>query len=348
MNHQQQATKRKSYGLVGQPLAAARKTLATATALLLILTALPQPTARASSPSASATLVCTPKSRIRGSHRFGESRIGHLPEINQDKHQGWGVCGRKIASDPLVYAYDGQGSVRLLTDENGAVTDMYTLDAFGNLTGSTGVTSNNFLYAGQQLDPDLGFYYLRARYASTTKGRFVSMDISEGLIFNPLSLRKYLYGEANPINNVDPSGLFASSLTETTTVTATRSQVAAALSEIAYASSNFLRFVRVAFLVGVTTYALLQQGDGVPSSSPTPGSASEPQPASQPEPSPQPPSTGTTTPYDSGNAVNLDTSTAEAFGMITSRLGGHPDLPGIIAAIGGRQMLCVIRRDLSF
>src|SRR6185295_5612139 len=49
------------------------------------------------------------------------------------------------------YGYDGQGSVRLLTDSAGAVTDTYTYDAFGNLLARTGSTPNDYLYAGEQL-----------------------------------------------------------------------------------------------------------------------------------------------------------------------------------------------------
>src|SRR5579885_3900506 len=40
------------------------------------------------------------------------------------------------------YLEDGQGSVRLLTDANGAITDSYTYDAFGNTLTSQGTTVN--------------------------------------------------------------------------------------------------------------------------------------------------------------------------------------------------------------
>jgi hypothetical protein len=57
---------------------------------------------------------------------------------------------------------DGQGSVRALTDINGNVTDTFEYDAFGVLINRTGNTPNTRLYAGEEYDPDLGFYYLRA------------------------------------------------------------------------------------------------------------------------------------------------------------------------------------------
>src|SRR5208337_2481244 len=63
-----------------------------------------------------------------------------------------------------------------------------------------------YLYCGEQFDPDLGFYYLRARYLNPNSGRFWTMDTYEGDQEEPLSLHKYLYGADNPVNNIDPSG----------------------------------------------------------------------------------------------------------------------------------------------
>jgi RHS repeat-associated protein len=104
------------------------------------------------------------------------------------------------------YGYDGHGSVRFLTDTNGSITDTYTYDAYGNLIGKTGSTPNNYLYAGQQWDPDLGMYYNRARYLNPNTGRFWTRDTAEGNNEDPLSLHKYLYGWDNPVNMDDPSG----------------------------------------------------------------------------------------------------------------------------------------------
>ena len=106
------------------------------------------------------------------------------------------------------YLYDEHGSVRGLVDERGKITDTYNYDAFGNLLDKTGTTVNNYLYCGEQFDSTTGLYYLRARYMNPTTGTFISMDTYQGTIFDPTSLHKYLYANANPVMNVDPSGYF--------------------------------------------------------------------------------------------------------------------------------------------
>ena len=91
------------------------------------------------------------------------------------------------------YGYDGSGSVRYLSDTSGAVTDTFTYDAFGTLISRTGATPNDYLYAGEQFDLDLGLYYLRARYMDPNIGPSRTADTFEGVQFDPISLHKYLY-----------------------------------------------------------------------------------------------------------------------------------------------------------
>jgi RNA polymerase sigma factor (TIGR02999 family) len=115
--------------------------------------------------------------------------------------------GDQPTSPVYWYGHDGHGSVRLLSDNAGNVTDTYTYDAFGIQIASSGNnTPNNYRYTGEQWDSDLGMYYLRARYYHPDKGRFWNMDSFEGTHVDPLSLHKYLYAHANPINGWDPSG----------------------------------------------------------------------------------------------------------------------------------------------
>jgi RHS repeat-associated protein len=77
------------------------------------------------------------------------------------------------------YLDDGQGSVRGLTDGNGAVTDRYTYDAYGNLLSSQGSTINPYRYTGQYFDSLTGLYNLRARYYDPKTGRFTCADTAD-------------------------------------------------------------------------------------------------------------------------------------------------------------------------
>ncbi len=107
------------------------------------------------------------------------------------------------------YHYDGQMSTRKLTDIMETETDSYAFDAFGILLHRNGTTVNDYLYTGQQYDPNCGFYYLRTRYYDPMCGRFLNVDTYSGNIYDPKTLHKYSYTENNPVNFSDPSGKFS-------------------------------------------------------------------------------------------------------------------------------------------
>ena len=118
------------------------------------------------------------------------------------------------------YGYDPGGSTRQLVSVAGAVTDTYSFDAFGNTVVQTGSTVNEFLYRGEQFDFSLQFYYLRARWYQPKTGRFLTADPFEGEEVGSCDCANrnepvtpngthhlYGYSNADPVNNVDPSGL---------------------------------------------------------------------------------------------------------------------------------------------
>jgi RHS repeat-associated protein len=101
---------------------------------------------------------------------------------------------------------DGLGSIRALTDETRALTDTYAFTAFGELHTHTGTGPNAYLFAGEMLDPNSGFYYLRARWMDPGVGRFASIDPNPGLTSDPATLHRYFYAKADPVNWLDPTG----------------------------------------------------------------------------------------------------------------------------------------------
>ena len=78
----------------------------------------------------------------------------------------------------------------------GAVTDTYEYDAFGNVLSANGTTPNNYLYRGEQYDPDLGLYYLRARYYNPAHRQVHVPRSEDAETHGPGRLHKYLYAKA--------------------------------------------------------------------------------------------------------------------------------------------------------
>jgi RHS repeat-associated protein len=143
--------------------------------------------------------------------------LGHDVVAQQTKTQTSGPT--------LTLLYDGHGSTRALLNASGAVAtntvnstawaQRFAYDAYGNLLGGTGLSSDqsviltSLLYSGEQTDRATGLQYLRARYYDPSTGRFNRLDpIRERSLdpHSPISLHKYLYAGANPGTYVDPSG----------------------------------------------------------------------------------------------------------------------------------------------
>ncbi|NJP06973.1 MAG: RHS repeat-associated core domain-containing protein [Chloroflexaceae bacterium] len=113
------------------------------------------------------------------------------------------------STTPRFVGSDGLGTVRLLTDQAGSVTDRYTYEAFGGLLHQTGSTANPHRFTGERWSSDLGLSYLRARWYHQGTGRFLTMDTYPLNAQNPSEWNRYPYTANNPVNAVDPSGLTA-------------------------------------------------------------------------------------------------------------------------------------------
>jgi RHS repeat-associated protein len=139
---------------------------------------------------------------------LGDFFLSDEPQVEQNQPVRW-----EIAAGIFVRNYhaDGLGSIRALTDEAGVVTDTWQFEAFGEVVSHTGSDPNAYLFAGELLDPNVGWAYHRARWMDPSVGRFGSMDPFGGSIRDPSSLHRYSYSNENPTNRVDPTGLFSTS-----------------------------------------------------------------------------------------------------------------------------------------
>jgi RHS repeat-associated protein len=111
------------------------------------------------------------------------------------------------STTPHFTGYDGLGTVRLLTDGSGAVSDRYAYEAFGGVLWQTGSTANAYQFTGERFNSDLGLYYLRARWYNQGTGRFLTRDTYPLNAHHPIEWNRYVYTANNPVNWTDPSGL---------------------------------------------------------------------------------------------------------------------------------------------
>lgn len=102
------------------------------------------------------------------------------------------------------YLTDALGSVIGLADIDGNKVDTYIYSPRGVriLSQSTEPVAQPYRFAGNYQDPT-GLYHLKARYYDANLGRFTQPDPS-GQEQNP-----YLYAEGDPVNRIDPSGLWS-------------------------------------------------------------------------------------------------------------------------------------------
>lgn len=100
---------------------------------------------------------------------------------------------------------DALGSVRQLADSAGVVTLTQSYSPYGETVSSVGSGYSAYQYTGEIRDTN-GLTYLRARYLEDSTGRFISRDTWDGVYERPLSLNRWNYVEANPVNLLDPNG----------------------------------------------------------------------------------------------------------------------------------------------
>lgn len=121
-------------------------------------------------------------------------------------HWGDRLISADDGSSDRFYHFDASKNTRLLTDDAGDISDTYDYDAFGVVRNQTGVADSPFGFAGEWREDTDGLVFLRARYYDPETGRFISRDPYAGDAYDPVSLHRYLYANANPIMNTDPSG----------------------------------------------------------------------------------------------------------------------------------------------
>jgi RHS repeat-associated protein len=99
---------------------------------------------------------------------------------------------------------DALGSSAALVDTAGAIQTSYTYEPYGATSVTGTASANPSQFTGREND-GTGLYHYRARYYSPAMSRFISEDPAGFAAGDP---NLYRYVGNDPINTIDPSGMF--------------------------------------------------------------------------------------------------------------------------------------------
>jgi RHS repeat-associated protein len=136
---------------------------------------------------------------------------------NANYHEYVFFAGRRVARSDVstgsIYYYfvDHLGSTRIMTDASGNVCFNVAYLPYGpenHITNTCNTTYTTYKFAGYERDGETGLDYALARYYNSRLGRFMSGDPLAGDTSDPQTLNRYAYVSNNPVNLIDPSGMF--------------------------------------------------------------------------------------------------------------------------------------------
>jgi len=114
-----------------------------------------------------------------------------------------------IAGSATTYHHPDHLSNRAETNSSGTRTRTFGQLPFGESWYETG-TADKWKFTSYEHDSgtgETGLDYANFRYYSASQGRFLSADLLAGHLRAPQSLNRYAYAR-DPVNNIDPLGLF--------------------------------------------------------------------------------------------------------------------------------------------
>jgi len=136
----------------------------------------------------------------------------HIQELRDRLLQVWSADIRWLVMDQL-------GTPRMIFDQSGSLATVSRHDYLpfgeelfagsGGRTTAQGYTNNDVVrqkFTSKERDSETGLDYFKARYYSSSLGRFTSPDSFGGLKVNPQSLNRYGYVHNNPLRFTDPTG----------------------------------------------------------------------------------------------------------------------------------------------
>jgi RHS repeat-associated protein len=181
--------------------------------------------------------------------------------------RGNGAVGETRNGVSSILLTDRLGSVRVVTGATGAELARYAYDAFGNIVASSGGAGTQLRFTGEPQSLITGLDYFRARNYDSTTGHFVSADPFVGVLGNAFSRHRYQYGDVDPVNKTDPSGLYSLAEVFTSTTISNAIEGLQNLSKAYSTKTNVQNFsdgiaIFTYFLMSATSFALGATGFG--------------------------------------------------------------------------------------
>ena len=131
------------------------------------------------------------------------------------------ISKQGAGGSPQYYYYDGIGNVVDIADHSSLITRHYEYDAYGNILNNVIPSSHGF--STKEFSRRSGLSYFGARYYDSRIGRWTQPD-PLGMVNGP---NMYLYVNNNPVNKVDPYGLFWSWSRDTSAGASSRTSMSA-------------------------------------------------------------------------------------------------------------------------
>jgi len=122
---------------------------------------------------------------------------------------GLGLIGEETNGEYIAYHFDYRSSTVALTNAVGQVVDRIAYSAYGELLTQP-TYDTPFLFNGMYgvMSDDNGLYYMRARLYSPEIKRFVNQDVLLGNVADGQSLNRFAFVTGQPVQMIDPWGLF--------------------------------------------------------------------------------------------------------------------------------------------
>jgi RHS repeat-associated protein len=135
-------------------------------------------------------------------------RVDEVTAFSLSPHRVIGAASTKQFRF-LYFHWDHLGSVRVVTDPNGAKIGGSKFLPFGEGILGTSVASNSHRFTGHERDDEIDRDYLLARYYTSQVVRFLSVDPDGAHPGYAQSWNRYGYVMGRPVSYFDPTGRYA-------------------------------------------------------------------------------------------------------------------------------------------